>query len=168
MKTSMRAAALAALCLLPTAQPLLAADYLSANIGYYDIFRKDQYAAQFGLENRFDELQYGIRPIIGGFITSHDSKYGYGGFDWDVTLLPHELYIVPNFAVGAYDKGNGKNLGGTLEFRSGIELDYQLPNTQQLGIAVNHISNAGIYSHNAGEETLMATYSVPISTFLGK
>ncbi len=144
--------------------PALAADYLSVNAGYYDALRSNQKAGQFGAEYRFDTIEYGIRPIIGGFVTSKSSTYGYAGFNWDVALLPQQLYIVPSFAVGAYGEGSGKDLGGTLEFRSGIELDYQFRNAQQVGVAINHLSNAGIYSHNPGEETIMATYSVPVST----
>lgn len=143
-----------------------ASDYLSFNLGYYDIFRKDQKAAQFGLEYRFTPWEYGIRPIVGGFVTSEGSSYAYAGANWDVALMPNQLYLVPNFAVGAYSDGGGKDLGGVLEFRSGIEVDYQLPNTQQVGVALNHISNAGIYSHNPGEETVMINYSIPVGTLL--
>jgi len=154
-----------ALLILPLAAPAVrAADYLQLNVGDYDIFRKNQKAAQFGAEYRFDEIEYSLRPMVGAFVTSKGSSYGYAGIDWDVALLPQQLYIVPNFAVGAYNKDNGKDLGGTLEFRSGIELDYQFQNAQQVGVALNHISNAGIYNRNPGEETVMATYNVPIST----
>jgi lipid A 3-O-deacylase len=155
---------LALLALPFSAQLARAGDYLSLNVGDYDIFRKNQKAAQFGAEYRFDEIEYSLRPIAGAFVTSRGSTYGYGGFDWDVALVPQQLYLVPNFAIGAYGQGNGKDLGGVLEFRSGIELDYQFQNMQQVGVALNHISNAGIYSRNPGEETVMATYSVPIST----
>lgn len=146
----------------------LASDYISLNVGEYDIFRKDQKAAQFGAEYRMTPIKYGISPIAGGFVTSKGSVYGYGGLDWSLTLVSNTLYLVPNFAVGAYGKGNGKDLGGTLEFRSGIELDYQFNNGQQLGVALNHLSNAGIYSRNPGEETVMATYSFPIGTIFGR
>ena len=154
-------AALAVPFLAPLAH---ADDYLSVNGGYYDAFRKNQKAAQFGLEYRFDEIQYALRPMAGAFVTTKGSTYGYAGFNWDVALLPQQVYLVPNFAVGAYSHGGGKDLGGVLEFRSGIELDYQFNNMQQVGVALNHISNAGIYSRNPGEETIMGTYSVPIST----
>ena len=119
---------------------------------------------QYGAEYRFSEVMYGLRPIVGGFGTDQGAAYGYAGVNWDVALLPNQLYIVPNFAVGAFKEGSGKKLGGALEFRSGIELDYQFPNQQQLGVALNHISNAGIYSHNSGEETVMGIYSIPVST----
>ena len=145
-------------------QAARAEDYLSINAGDYNALRSSQdQAFQYGAEYRFSEVMYGIRPILGGFGTSDGAAYGYAGINWDVALLPNQLYIVPNFAVGAYHEGSGKYLGGPLEFRSGIELDYQFPNKHQLGVALNHISNAGIYNHNSGEETVMATYSVPVS-----
>jgi len=141
-----------------------AGDYLSFNAGEYDTIRQDHTAAQFGVEYRFDEIEYGFHPMVGAYITSRDAKYAYAGFDWAVALLPNRLYLMPSFAVGAYSKGNGKDLGGTLEFRSGIEVDYQFDNAQQFGIGLNHLSNAGIYKHNSGVEEVMATYSIPIST----
>ena len=151
---------------LAAAAPAFAVDYLSINAGEYDALRSntDNQAFQYGAEYRFSEIGYGVRPIIGGFGTSDGAAYGYAGLNWDVAILPNQLYIVPNFAVGAYHEGSGKRLGGALEFRSGIELDYQFPNQHQLGIALNHISNAGIYSHNSGEETIMGIYSVPVSS----
>ena len=138
-------------------------DYFSVNLGEYNALRSDQQAFQYGAEYRFAEWGYGVRPIIGGFGTSKGGAYGYGGINWDVAVVPNQFYIVPNFAIGAYHNGAGKDLGGALEFRSGIELDYQFENQHQLGVALNHISNASIYSHNPGEETIIVTYSVPVS-----
>jgi len=150
------------------ASPAFAQDYISFNVGDYNALRSGQeHVFQYGAEYRFSDIGYGIHPIVGGFGTAKSAAYGYGGINWDVTLLTNQLYLVPNFAVGAYKEGTGKQLGGALEFRSGIELDYQLPNTQQIGVALNHISNAGIYKHNSGEESVLATYSIPVG-FFGK
>src|ERR1700747_2953541 len=102
----LKSLALALLSLPMMAQAAHAGDYLSLNVGDYDIFRKNQKAAQFGAEYRFDEIQYSLRPIVGAFVTSRGSTYGYGGFNWDVALMPQQLYIVPSFAIGAYGQGN--------------------------------------------------------------
>lgn len=147
-----------------TAQAAGSDDYLSLNIGQYNALRTTQQAFQFGAEYRFSEYSYGIHPIIGAFGTSDGAAYGYGGFNWSVAILPNQLYIVPNFAVGAYHQGSGRDLGGAIEFRSGIELDYQFANEHQLGIALNHLSNAGIYKKNPGEESIIVTYSIPIKS----
>ncbi|HID90986.1 TPA: hypothetical protein EYP44_03395, partial [Candidatus Bathyarchaeota archaeon] len=50
--------------------------------------------------------------------------------------------------VGAIDIAEdkvGKDLGGALEFRSGIEASYAFENDSRLGVAFNHISNASLY-----------------------
>lgn len=165
MFTTIKRTALAALLTLTVASPALAGDYLSINAGEFNALRSGQdHAFQYGAEYRFSEWKYGLRPIVGGFGTADGAAYGYAGLNWDVALLPNQFYIVPNFAVGAFKEGSGKKLGGALEFRSGIELDYQLPNQHQIGVALNHISNAGIYKHNSGEESVLAVYSIPVGS----
>lgn len=140
-------------------------DYITGYVGYFDVIRNNYNAVQFGAEYRAKELQYSIRPMVGVNVTTDRSVYGYVGLNWDAELIKDQLYLIPNFAAGLYHKGDGKNLGGAIEFRSGIELAYQLPNAQRLGVAFNHISNASIYSHNPGSETVLVTYSIPLDNF---
>ena len=137
-------------------------DYITGYVGYFDVIRNNWNAAQFGAEYRAKPIQYGIRPMAGINVTTDNSVYGYVGLDWDIPLWDKQFYLIPNFAAGAYKKGNGKELGGVIEFRSGLELDYQLPNSQRLGVAFNHISNASIYFHNPGSETVLVSYSIPL------
>jgi lipid A 3-O-deacylase len=139
-------------------------DYLTGSVGWYDMNKKVNEAALFGLEYRAHDLFYGFRPTVGAFVTTDSSLYGYGGFEWDVALLPNQLYLIPSFTVGAWKRGSGKDLGGTIEFRSGIELDYQFVNQHRIGLVFNHISNASIYSHNPGVETLLLNYSIPFNS----
>lgn len=140
-------------------------DYITGYVGYFDVIRNDYNATQFGLEYRGKRIQYNIRPLIGINATTDSSVYGYVGLNYDAELIPNQLYLTPNFAVGAYKQGDGKDLGGTIEFRSGIELEYQFPNSHRLGVAFNHISNASIYDHNPGSEAVLVTYSLPMSAF---
>ncbi len=140
-------------------------DYITGYIGYFDVIRNDYNSAQFGAEYRARPLQYAIRPMFGVNVTTDGSIYGYAGLNWDAELIKDQLYLIPNFAAGLYHKGDGKNLGGAIEFRSGIELAYQLPNAQRIGVAFNHISNASIYGHNPGSETALVTYSIPLDSF---
>jgi opacity protein-like surface antigen len=153
-----------ALPLMATASAAQAAGAeLAFNAGAFNALRSDDQAFQFGAEYRFAPVTYGVRPVVGGFATSDNSAYGYVGLNWDVELIKNQLYIIPNFAVGAYREGDGKDLGGALEFRSGIEIDYQLPNEHRIGVTLNHLSNASIYDKNPGEESILAVYSIPIS-----
>lgn len=144
-----------------------AQDYLTGSVGWFDLIDQEDEAAQFGLEYRLSPVEYGIRPTIGISVNSDGAVYGYGGFNWDIEILPSQLYVVPNFMVGAYGEGSGKDLGGAIEFRSGLEVDYQLPNTHRVGIAFNHISNASIYDKNPGAEELLINYSVPVGSLFG-
>jgi lipid A 3-O-deacylase len=160
----------AVFCLLASsimALPAQAGDYLSFNAGVFNALSSDNNDAQFGAEYRFSAIDYNLRPVIGGFFTNEGAAYGYVGVNWDIALIPNQLYLIPNFAVGAYHQGDSKDLGGVLEFRSGVELAYQFENAHQVGVAFNHLSNAHIYNRNPGTETIMVTYSVPISSLMG-
>lgn len=145
--------------------PAQAAEYLTGYAGWFDVLDQEDEAGQFGLEYRFSPWQWGIRPTLGFNVTTDSSAYGYAGFHWDIPLIENQLYLVPNFAAGVYGEGDGKDLGGAIEFRSGIELDYQMSNEHRVGMAFNHISNASIYNKNPGAETLLVNYSVPMGLF---
>ena len=139
-----------------------AQDYLTGSVGWFDVTRQDNEAASFGLEYRFDPFWYQLRPIVGAFGTTDGSVYGYAGLQYDIEIMKDILFLSPNFAAGAYSRGDdGKKLGGAIEFRSGIELQYQMQNQHRIGVAFNHMSNASIYDRNPGVENLMLTYSIP-------
>lgn len=140
-------------------------DYITGYAGYFDVIGTDNSATQFGLEYRASPIQYSIRPMIGINATTDGAVYAYAGLNWDAELVRNELYLIPSFAAGAYKNGSGKDLGGAIQFRSGIELAYQFPNYQRLGVAFNHISNASLYRKNPGAETAMVTYSIPTGVF---
>lgn len=158
MKRKLIAAALATSLL---ATPATAADYLGVYGGYFDISQDDNAAAQFGIEYRWSDVLYGIRPGVGANVTSDGALYGYGGIFWDIPL--HERVIfTPNFVAGLYEDGDGKKLGHAVEFRSGLELSYQFESQQRLGVAFNHISNASLGSRNPGSETLLLIFQQPL------
>jgi hypothetical protein len=135
--------------------------YVTGYLGYTNVLDSDQNDFAFGAEYRFKDIDFGIRPVVGGFVTDEGAAYGYAGLNWDVALIENELYLIPNFAAGAYAEGDGADLGGAIEFRSGIELAYQFENQHRLGLAFNHMSNASIYDKNPGTEVAIINYSIP-------
>lgn len=157
---------LAAVSVVSFAAAAQAEDYLAGYVGYFDVGQQDDESTQFGAEYRFTPYIYNIRPTLGVNVTTDGSVYGYGGFNWDVSLVDDQLYLIPNMMVGAYSQGDGKDLGHALEFRSGIELAYQFPNRHRVGLAFNHISNASIGDKNPGAETILLNYQVPTGTLL--
>lgn len=135
-------------------------DHLLIGAGYFD-FLDDTYSQPAGrIELRGRQFGWGF-SAMGGVDGDFDGGfYGYAGLLWDGDLGAG-FHIIPNFAVGGYNTGGSKKLGGTIEFKSTLELDYAFPNDMRVGAAISHISNASIYNHNPGAESLMLTYSVP-------
>jgi lipid A 3-O-deacylase len=121
---------------------------------------------EVGAEVRFGRHRFGwlphfipeLSPVTGGFVNSQGVFYVYGGLRADIPLAaPWELSI--QFAPGIYSHGSdGFKLGGPVEFRSGIEISRQVGDRQRLGLMLFHLSNAHIYVHNPGSESLVVTY----------
>lgn len=107
----------------------------------------------FGLEN--------ISPFYGVDISFDAAVYGYGGFLYDIELSD-TWSLQPNVAVGGYNRGiedRGNSLGGVVNFRSGLELNYKLCENSRIGLSFHHYSNASIYDENPGMENIALVYS---------
>lgn len=112
-------------------------------------------------EYRFSQGFFFIKPFVGAFGTSRHSVYAYGGLRADLVFLDHYV-LMPNAAVGYYNRGDGKNLGSPVEFKTGLELAYRFDNAARLGVAFDHISNAGLTKVNPGTEQLLLMLSWPL------
>lgn len=146
------------------AEPQVQSEYLTLSVGEFDVHDHGTNSASFGLEYRGSPFWYGLLPTAGLAATDDGAYYGYVGLNYDWNVVDG-LFFTPSFAVSAYEDGGGKDLGGVLEFRSGVELSYRFPNEHRLGVAYQHMSNAGIYDKNPGAENLLVTYSIPLSIF---
>jgi hypothetical protein len=133
---------------------------LSLGVGWFDLLKQENQAADFRLEYRSDLALWFIKPWIGMELTSDGAVYGAGGLLLDFVLGDH-VYISPSVGVGAYARGNGRDLGSTVEFRSQFELGYRFDNRARLGVAFGHISNASISDRNPGTEILTLYLSIP-------
>jgi len=69
--------------------------------------------------------------------------------------------LTPSAAVGLWQKGDGKNLGSWVEFKTGAELAYRFADRSRLGVSFHHISNAGLTERNPGEESFELVWSIP-------
>lgn len=120
---------------------------------------------QLDFEYRGNEFKYGILPIAGVMINSDLGGYAYAGLNWDLHVSDRVIFT-PSFAAGLYARGDGHNMGGPIEFRSGLELSILGPvgsrwEKDRFGLQFNHISNASIYDHNPGAESYMLMYGMP-------
>ncbi|GAA4216429.1 acyloxyacyl hydrolase [Sagittula sp. NFXS13] len=73
------------------------------------------------------------------------------------TPLYGELHAMP----GLYFDNGGYDLGGPIEFRSGVELGWETRGGLRMGLSYDHRSNAGIYDENPGIETVAFRVSIP-------
>ena len=100
---------------------------ISFYTGTFDIIDEegDDQTTLFGIEhknsNLFRDTFLGkFQPITGGFMTGNSSVYLYTGIEGQYGIGP--LKILPSFAPGYYEKGDGKDLGSVLEFKSEVKI----------------------------------------------
>lgn len=130
------------------------------SVGGFDVI-DGQSAFELGIERRFDRfrlLKLSLIPVAGVTVTSDGGFYVAGGARLDHPLGDRWV-VSPHFAVTLLEQGDGRDLGSVVEFRSGLEIAYLLPNRRRLGLSFYHLSNAGIDKTNPGSESLVFVYS---------
>lgn len=140
--------------------------WISLNTGPIEIFDADT-RANLGAEFRFTPRRYrwfprflpALSPTAGGLFGGKGTLYGYVGVRADLPL-EDGWELSPQFAAGIYSHGKGINLGGPLEFRSGLEISRAVGSRVRAGLLLFHLSNAGFYSSNPGTEGLVITVSL--------
>jgi hypothetical protein len=148
--------------------PLGPPELVSASTGAFEV-RKEWDEYEVGWELRFAPRRFRLLPrfvpdaipVTGAMASSRGILYVYGGLRWDLPLGERWVFS-PGSAAGVYYRGDGKDLGGPLEFRSHLELAFRLPGDARLGLCLYHLSNAGILGFNPGSESLVLTYSAKL------
>lgn len=137
-------------------------------VGGFDVLDSDERnpAVDFRFEYRFGQpLWYVFKPLIALQGTSDGSGGAFAGVvaDW---IIDDHWVIAPSFAAGFWGRGNGKDLGYGLEFRSQIEMGYRFDNDWRLTGAFSHISNADLGSSNPGVEIANVYLHIPADKIL--
>ena len=159
---------------------LSAQGYDVFGIGIYDVKfdgSSSNYATDIRFERRFDNTLVDIgpeednffylKPFVGMEVTTDSALYVLGGIYLEdnlgklLTGNQNKWNFTPSFGLGYYDDGDGKKLGNKLEFRTTIEMSYQLKNDDRIGISLGHISNANIGNKNPGVEIISLSYQKP-------
>jgi hypothetical protein len=156
-------AAVASLWLLVAAAPPVAADEVRSLALSGGVFRfnKPDKQVEVGAELRLPTQTWKLVVTTGLFYAAEGSFYGFGGLRRDFSL-GGRWQVTPGFGVALYEHGNGKDLGGLVEFRTMLEVSHQWPKGKRLGAAFYHLSNAGLYDHNPGSNSVIVTYSFPV------
>ena len=99
---------------------------------------------------------------MGLSVGEHGETWLGAGATWDFAPMRSPLYAELHAMPGLYLDNGGFDLGGSLEFRSGIEIGYEARNGWRYALSYDHRSNAGIYDDNPGIETVQFRVSVPL------
>ena len=159
---------------------LSAQGYDVFGIGIYDVKfdgSSSNYATDIRFERRFNNTLFDIgpeednffylKPFAGIEVTTDSALYVLGGIYLEdnlgklLTGNQNKWNFTPSFGFGYYDDGDGKKLGNKLEFRTTLEMSYQLKNDDRIGISLGHISNANIGNKNPGVEIISLSYQKP-------
>ena len=97
-----------------------------------------------------------ISPITGALITADNAGYIYTGVQAQYKI--GILNITPSFTPGLYHEGDGKDLGHMLEFKSEVQLSFDLSKNTELGFSYNHLSNASLGDKNPGANSYMFNF----------
>lgn len=166
MTTALRTLLASVAVLAISATSASAQEYLTVRGGLAD-FDDDFESVAIGVEYQGNYFWHNLAPIAGVQVNEDGAGYIYGGLAYDFNL-GESWVLTPNFAVAAYEDGDdGRDLGGVLEFRSGLELDYRFANEHRVGLAIHHLSNAGLHSINPGTEEVTLSWSIPMQIFSG-
>ena len=161
--------------------PLLFAEaYDVFGVGIFDVKfdgSSSNYATDIRFERRFDKTLINIgpkednffylKPFVGVESTTDSALYLLGGIYLEDNLgklligEKNKWNFTPSFGLGYYDDGNGKKLGNKIEFRTTLEISYQLNNDDRIGFSLGHISNANIGNKNPGVEIVSLSYQKP-------
>ena len=129
--------------------------------GMFDFSDNKQSSGLLGLQHQNEELFKKsflgkLSPITGGFLTEKNAFYLYTGIQAEYEL--GFLTITPSFAPGYYNYGDGKDLGYPLEFKSEIQMSFNISDDAHLGMSYNHISNASLGDKNPGANSYMINF----------
>ena len=161
-------------------KPGFAGGYDVFGIGIFDIKFDNSAtdnAVDFRYERRLDNVLVDIgpeadnffylKPLIGIEATSDSAYYIHGGVYLEDNLgklftgEDSNYTFTPSFAAGYYDDGDGLNLGYNLQFKTSLEISYEMQNKNRIGVSFSHISNANLGTKNPGAEILSISYQIP-------
>ena len=133
----------------------------SVYTGMFDFSDDGKRSTLIGFQHQNEDLNRdtflgNLSPITGAMITADNASYFYTGVQANYKM--GKLNIVPSFTPGYYNKGNGKDLGHALEFKSEVQLSLDLPKESQFGFSYNHLSNASLGDKNPGANSYMFNF----------
>ena len=129
--------------------------------GMFDFSDDGQRATLIGVQHQNESLKRKsflgtLSPITGFILTENNTQYFYTGIQAQYKI--GKMNLIPSFTPGLYGKGDGKDLGHVVEFKSEVQLSFDLFSKSELGFSYNHISNASLGKTNPGANSYMFNF----------
>ena len=129
--------------------------------GMFDFSDDGKKSTLIGFQHQNEDLNRdtflgNLSPITGALVTADSAAYIYTGIQAQYTL--GKINFNPSFAPGLYSKGDGKDLGHILEFKSELQISVDFVSNSQLGFSYNHLSNASLGTKNPGANSYMFNF----------
>ncbi len=125
--------------------------------GIYDI-RRSNATSELQIEVFFPTKLSFIRPMASVMASGKRDMFASIGTGIPIRLS-NTFVFLPSLCGGIYQHGSGTELGYAMEFRSNLEITYELTNHSYIGIGVYHFSNGSLSKTNPGLESLLLSYS---------
>ena len=100
-------------------------------------------------------LGYGVSVATGGAV------WAGAGVVHTFEIPGTQAYFQSHFMPGIYIRGNGVDIGGSVNARAGFELGLETDRGIRVGLSVNHRSNGGLYRDNPGVDTVQVRVAFP-------
>ena len=129
--------------------------------GMFDFSDNGKKSTLIGFQHQNEDLNRdtflgNLSPITGALLTADSAAYIYTGVQAQYKL--GRINFIPSFTSGLYSKGDGKDLGHILEFKSELQISIDFVSNSQLGFSYNHLSNASLGTKNPGANSYMFNF----------
>ncbi|MDC1139340.1 acyloxyacyl hydrolase [Candidatus Pelagibacter sp.] len=129
--------------------------------GMFDFSDTGKKSTLIGFQHQNEDLNRdtflgNFSPITGALFTADSAAYIYTGIQGQYKL--GKINFTPSFTPGLYSKGQGKDLGHIIEFKSELQISLNLFSDSQLGFSYNHLSNASLGNKNPGANSYMFNF----------
>jgi hypothetical protein len=129
--------------------------------GMFDFSDVGKKSTLIGFQHQNEDLNRdtflgNFSPITGALVTADSAAYIYTGVQANYKI--GKINFLPSFSPGLYSKGNGKDLGHVIEFKSELQISLDLFSDSQLGFSYNHLSNASLGTKNPGANSYMFNF----------
>jgi len=136
-------------------------DYLSISTALFDVVQNNVTSLEGRIEYRINSTDWKVKPLTGMMINTDGALYMYSGLFFVIPITKF-LSLIPSFSPGIYFNNYSKDLHFVLEFKSQMDVIFNISEEFMTGFSFNHISNASLGDKNPGVESIAITFLLPL------